>query len=166
MRPADQRQAAAQLNTVDLFTLADDVSDKKRDGGDVGEGRGYEDAAPKDMPFLPGYAGPQKERNALTHPGMLFPFSLMDAGGKKEEKEEEELSGSVPPLSAGRPRGRARRKRGRRGSDFLPPNQQRLPMKRDAVQLNLWGDVGVILTQGRSVTHAAQRLLKGLKRPQ
>lgn len=35
MRPADQREAAAQLNTLNLFTLAGDVSDKKRDGGDV-----------------------------------------------------------------------------------------------------------------------------------
>lgn len=48
------------------------------------------------------------KRNAFTRPGTLFPFSLMDAGkGKKNKK----LSGHVPSLSAGRPRGRARRKR-------------------------------------------------------
>lgn len=71
-----------------------------------GEDAGYEDAAPKDMPFLPGSAGLREERNAFTHPGTLFPFSLVDA-----ERKKIKLSGCVPSLPAGRPRGRAGRKR-------------------------------------------------------
>lgn len=112
------------------------------------------------MAFLPGYSGLQKERNAFTHPGTLFPFSLMDAGKKKKKKKNclAAFLRSLPGDPEAEPGGRERR-----GSNFLPPNRQRLPMKRDAVQLDLWGDVGVILTKGRTVTHAAQRLQNGSK---
>lgn len=126
----------------------------KREGWGWGVGGGYEDAAPKDMPFLPGYAGLQEERNAFTHPGALFPFSVVDA-----ERKGKNVSGCVPSLSAGRPRGRARRKRETR-LRFLPTNRQRLPMKRDTVQLDLWGDAEVVLTQGLSKMDLAQKIQK------
>lgn len=79
----------------------------------MGETRGYEDAARKDMPFLPGYAGLREERNAFTHPGTLSPFSLVDAERKKIRWLW--LRSLALSLSAGRPRGRARRKRQREG---------------------------------------------------
>lgn len=70
-----------------------------------GGGAGDEDAAPKDMAFLPEYAG-LRRKGMLSHIPPHFPFSLLDA-----EREKEKLSGFVPSLSAGTPRSRARRKR-------------------------------------------------------
>lgn len=85
-RPADQRRAAAQLNTLNLCLHSPMMCPIKRGmGGGTRGDAGYKDAAPKDMPFLPGYAGLQEERNAFTHPGMLFPFSLVDTERKKNK---------------------------------------------------------------------------------
>lgn len=76
-----------------------------------------------------------------------------------QKEREKNVSGCVPSLSAGRPRGRARRKRETR-LRFLPTNHQRLPMKRDTVQLDLWGDAEVVLTQGLSEMDLAQKIQK------
>lgn len=75
----------------------------------------------------------------LSHiPAHSFP-SLSWTQGKKKKKKNclaaflRSLQGDPEAEPGGRER---------RGSDFLPPNRRRLPMKRDAVQLDLWGDVG------------------------
>lgn len=85
----------------------------------------------------------------LSHiPARSFPSLSWTQGEKKKKKKEKRI---VWPRSSAlcreTPRQSQEEERERRGSDFLPPNRQRLPMKRDAVQLDLWGDVGVILTQ-------------------
>lgn len=80
----------------------------------------------------------RRRKGMLSHiPAHSFPSLSWTQREKK--KKEEELSGHVPPLSAGRPRGRARRKRETR---LRFPAPQTLPVKRDAVQLDLRGDVG------------------------
>lgn len=132
------------------------LSDKRVGWGEVAGGgdAGYEDAARKDMPFLPGYAGLREERNAFTHPGTLSPFSLVDAERKKIRWLW--LCSLALSLCRETPRQSQEEEteRGRRGSGFLPLNRQRLPMKGDAVQLDLQGDAEVVLTQGPSVMDA------------
>lgn len=126
-------------------------------GGDGG-GAGFEDAASKDMPFLPGYAGMQ-ERNAFTHPHTL---SLLSRGRRKKEKTK--LSGCVPSLSAGRPRARARRKRGTR-LRFPAPKPPALANEKRRCPIRFVGRriPEVVPTQGPSAMDAAQKIQNGLK---
>lgn len=100
-----------------------------------------------------------RRKGMLSHiPAHSFPSLSWTQGEKRKKNCLAAFLCSLPGDPEAEPGGRERR-----GSDFLPPNRQRLPRKRDAVQLDLWGDVGVILTQGRTVTHAAQRLRNGFK---
>lgn len=109
-RLADQRRASSRAKrSTSLFILADDVSDKELEG--CGEGAkkrgGYEDAAQRDMAFLPlcehVNTDLQSKKNAFTHPGTLsLAFSLF-SWTQLQSNTQEKMSGSVPLLSGRRP---------------------------------------------------------------
>lgn len=94
--------------------------------------------------------------------GMLshIPARSLPSLSWTQNERKSDGSGCVPSLSLSLCRETPRQsqeeetERGRRGSGFLPPNRQRLPMKGDAVQLDLQGDAEVVLTQGQSVMDA------------
>lgn len=74
-----------------------------------GGGRGYEDAAPKDMAFLPLCkhvdSDLQRKRNAFTHPRKLslsLSFSPVDTIACVQKKKKKR-SGPAPSLSGRRP---------------------------------------------------------------
>lgn len=99
-------------------------------------------------------------KGMLSHIHTLFPFSLVDAERKKKPNCLAAFLRSQPGDPEPEPGGREGR-----GSGFLPPNRQRLPMKRDAVQLDLWGDESPRLSRLRTLSamDAAQKIQNGLK---
>lgn len=101
-RPADQRRAAAQLNTLNLCLHSPMMCPIKRGMGGFGK-----------MTLLRKICLSFLDTQGCRRKGMLSHIAARSfpslSWTQKERKIK--LSGCVPSLSAGRPRGRARRKR-------------------------------------------------------